>query len=256
MPVTKSIELGWHFKPDLFEDDFEINQADCTIAIRSGRIIATTAQLPIDALPARRTVIEAFVVNLFLGAQVCTRTAYQLSGPTVTYVDSDGTRNHVIECRPAEVKIYGGTVDLIYTGADGVVVDTKADRIGRLKRLGQQSALLAQTDCTMTRMLRSHQAAILDPEDELIHLYEIRDAAAARLGGDHAARVKLCITHKLWSRFGELCNELPVKQGRHRGKANGELRDATEAELTEARKFAALVIEAYISYRLARKFHQ
>jgi len=247
---TLSIELTWSFEPDnLFEADLEISSVDYRVAISVGRVIATTSQLPIDSLKAKQADIEVFVINLFMGAQIVNRASYKLSAPTITHVDKNGIRNYIIECQTGYFEIRGGMVDLIYTRADGVVVDTKADRIKRRKLLAQQCAHLARIDYTMARMLRSHQAALLDPEDELIHLYEIRDAAAARLGGDHAAKRKLNVPQKLWSRFGELCNELPLKQGRHRGKANGELRDVTEIELTEARSFAVIVMEAYIRYR-------
>jgi pimeloyl-ACP methyl ester carboxylesterase len=82
-----------------------------------------------------------------------------------------------------------------------------------------------------------------DPDNELVHLYEIRDALTERLPD---ARTKLGITRSEWSRFGQLANDEPLRQGRHRGTNVGNLRDATEGELQEARRIARKMIEAYL----------
>lgn len=87
-----------------------------------------------------------------------------------------------------------------------------------------------------------------DPDDELGHLYEIRDALSRKFGGsDERARSTLGISLKKWSNFGKLCNHEPLKQGRHRGE-HETLRDATDAELSEARGTAKAMIEAYLKY--------
>jgi hypothetical protein len=52
---------------------------------------------------------------------------------------------------------------------------------------------------------------------------------------------------KDWDNFGKLCNQ-PLKQGRHRGKNYEALRDATTAELSDARRIALAMIEAYDHY--------
>ena len=95
-------------------------------------------------------------------------------------------------------------------------------------------------------MLRSYDAGVRDPTNELVHLYEIRDALSAKFGGESAARATLAITASQWSRLGQLCNNEPLCQGRHRGKTGEVLRDATEAELAEARGIARAMIEAYL----------
>jgi hypothetical protein len=51
-----------------------------------------------------------------------------------------------------------------------------------------------------------------------------------------------------WSRLGRLANSEPLKQGRHRGKSAGGLRDASESELVEARNIARSFVEAYLMY--------
>jgi hypothetical protein len=62
--------------------------------------------------------------------------------------------------------------------------------------------------------------------------------------GDVEARQKLRITKTDWSRLGELANDAPLKEGRHRG-GHSELRHATAAELDQARKIARCLIEEF-----------
>ena len=93
-------------------------------------------------------------------------------------------------------------------------------------------------------MLKSYQASAKDPDNELVHLYEIRDALVKKFGDSGALRTKLGITRNEWSRFAQLANVEPLRQGRHRGTKAGNLRDATEGELQEARQRDALLDSA------------
>lgn len=95
-------------------------------------------------------------------------------------------------------------------------------------------------------MLRSYDAGVRDPNNELVHLYEIRDALSVKFGGESSARAALAITASQWSRLGQLCNNEPSRQGRHRGKTGEALRDASEGELVETRGIARAMIEAYL----------
>lgn len=49
-----------------------------------------------------------------------------------------------------------------------------------------------------------------------------------------------------WSQFGKLANDEPVREGRHRGKNIGPLRNATADELNTARKFTKKLILEYL----------
>jgi hypothetical protein len=89
---------------------------------------------------------------------------------------------------------------------------------------------------------------VRDPNNELVHLYEIRDALSVKFGGDNSARAAIAITASQWSRLGQLCNNDPLRQGRHRGKTGEALRDASEGELVEARGIVRAMIEAYLQY--------
>jgi hypothetical protein len=90
------------------------------------------------------------------------------------------------------------------------------------------------------------RVALHDRVDDQAHLYEIRDALRVKFGNEHAVRAKLGITCSELAEFRRIANNEPLRQGRHRGKNAGKLRDATEDELQEARRVARKMIEAYL----------
>ena len=81
---------------------------------------------------------------------------------------------------------------------------------------------------------------------EIIYL---SDALSLKFGGKKAVISALkTISQSDWSWFGNLCDEEPLRQGRHRGKKYSELRDATDDELSRARGIAQAMIEGYLRY--------
>jgi hypothetical protein len=97
-------------------------------------------------------------------------------------------------------------------------------------------------------MLRSYNAAVSDPRNELIHLYEIRDALQKRFRGARRARDAIGVSNNDWKKLGNLADREPILQGRHRGQFPGALRVATKVELSGAREIAKHMIAAYLEY--------
>jgi hypothetical protein len=89
---------------------------------------------------------------------------------------------------------------------------------------------------------------LVNPDNELVYLYEIRDALGARFGDEMKTRAALGVSGADWKRLGGLCNDEPLRQGRHRGKKGTALRDATHGELEEARTIARSMIEKYLRW--------
>ena len=90
--------------------------------------------------------------------------------------------------------------------------------------------------------------SVEDPDNELVYLYEVREALARKFGGQATAMEKLCLNKTQWDIIGILANNEPFKQGRHRGNWVGNLRAAELSELEKARKSAVLLIEKYLIY--------
>jgi len=144
--------------------------------------------------------------------------------------------------------ITSGNVDLIVKDKNGSIIsDSRRDRIEKKKELAELAEAYSSNPVAES-LLSSYKAAVNDPDNELVHLYEIRDALSKLFSGEKQARNALRLKASEWSRLGQLANSEPLKQGRHRGKSAGELRDASEEELTEARKIARSFVESYLVY--------
>jgi hypothetical protein len=239
--------LEWSFSPaDYFEAPISITRGDYEMTISSGKAVATIEAATFDAKPSMRESLHESLRSRFLAVQLLMHRPFELARPTTTRLHPDGRRDISVELEGAQIAVTGGTVDVRITDKDGnPVVDSKRDRIERKKTLGELIAAHRDSDSLLTALLKSYEAGVRDPNNELVHLYEIRDALAARFGGDREARDALGISATVWSRFGVLCNVETVRQGRHRGKSGTALRDATEGELVEARDIARSMIEAY-----------
>jgi DNA-directed RNA polymerase subunit K/omega len=248
--MSAVVVLEWTFSPpDYFEEPIEISCQAYTMTITDGQVQAKIDSALFEADPDMRQRLHDALNDRFLAVQLLTYRAYELSRSTKTRVHPDGRRDIFFEVEPGRIEISGGTLDIQIKDKDGNVVhDTKRDRIAKKKSLAELVSAHRPTDSLLASLLKSHDAAIRDPNNELVHLYEIRDALSAKFGGDTATRTALGITSTQWYRFGQLCNNEPLRQGRHRGKTGGVLRDATEAELAEARGIAQTMIEAYLRH--------
>lgn len=242
--------LDWTFSPpDYFEEPIEISRQDYAMTIADGQVHAKIDSAIYEAEPGLRDRLHQALNDRFLGVQLLTHRAYELSRPNVTRVHPDGRRDIFVTLEPISVKASVGRVDFRVTDKDGnVVADSKRERIEKKKSLAELIAAHRAKDVLLTSLLQSHAAAVRDPNNELVHLYEIRDALKTEFKGEHATRAALGIGRTQWSRFGALCNDEPLRQGRHRGENAGVLRDATEGELMEAREIARAMIEAYLQY--------
>jgi hypothetical protein len=242
--------LEWNFSPpDYFEEVLEISREDYTMTIRDGKVQAKIDSPIYDANPSMRRTLHDALNDRFLGVQLLTHRAYELSTSTMTRVHADGHRDIFMEAEPGRIVISGNAVDFQVIDKDGnVISDSKRDRIEKKKSLAELVTTHRATDGLLASLLRSYDAAVRDPNNELVHLYEVREALSVKFGGENGARSALGITPSRWSRLGQFCNNEPLRQGRHRGKTGGVLRDATESELTEARGIARAMIEAYLQH--------
>jgi len=248
--MSAIILLEWKFSPpDYFEEPIEISCQDYTMTIADGQVQAKIDSAIFEADADMRQRLHDALNDRFLGVQLFTHRPYELSRSTKTRVHPDDHRDIFIEPEPTRIVISAETVDIQIKDEDGnVIADSKRDRIERKKRLAELISTYRPTDLLLDLLLKSQDAAVRDPNNELVHLYEIRDALSAKFGSESATRAALGIGSTPWSRLGQLCNNEPLRQGRHRGKTGGVLRDATEAELTEARGIARAMIEAYLRY--------
>jgi hypothetical protein len=252
--MTNRFELSWTFSPaEFFEQELVTGGEGYTLTISNGAAVATFEPGVYEANPQVREVVQRELENRLLGVQLVAYQAYTLNGPTTVQIKVDGTRNTIVQARADQMLAGFGTPDVLQTDPNGlIVVDTKRARISRKAEAANLIAKVAMTDSLLSHLVRSHRSAVNDPDNELVHLYEIWDALKTELGGQSKACAILGVLERERSRFGEICNELPLLQGRHRGKtavkSGVELRDATERELNDARQFAQTLILRYAAF--------
>jgi len=243
--------LEWSFSPnDFFEEPVEIFHRDQRMTIDKGKVEARIDPEIFDETPAIGGELEQLLCYHFLGVVLATHKSYQLSGPMVRRVHPDGREGVIVSLGGSALMSDVGGVSILMQDTNGnVTYDSQKARVREKHELARRVANCCSRDRVAARLLDSYRAAVDDPENELVHLYEIRDALAAHFGGADAAQVKLGISGTQWAQFGRLANNEPVKEGRHRGKsANVALRDSTPAELTQARCFARTLIDKYLRY--------
>ncbi len=243
-------QYEWTFSPpDYFEEPFKISASNYELNVGSGKALATVDEMVHEANTSIRDSLQNELIGRFLGTQVACFIPYQLSKPVKTLFHADGRRSAFAEIEGLTMKASLGSVDVMITDAQGnVVTDTKRDRIAKVTSLSERIAKYRLLDRALDLTLRSHNAACREPEIELVRLYEIRDALRTRFGTESNCKKKLGLTRTEWSDFGRVCNELPLREGRHNGNATSGLRSATTDELALVRNFAQRMIEAYLKY--------
>jgi len=249
MDMQDTVILEWTYTPsNYFEEPISIQRDDCLILMGDGRVTATVLTKEYDQEHHKRNQLHEYVESHFKAVLLTTYRYYELSKPSMPMVYSDGRQDVTLslDCISATA-IISDHVDLISTNSEGkILLDTKRERIDSQQALAELIAQIAPADPLVKKILSSFATAIEDPKNELVHLYEIRDALSKHFGGDKVARHELGISKHEWSRLGHLACGEPVRQGRHRGEHLGPLRVASDDELHEARRLARHFIEAYL----------
>ncbi len=248
--MPERTELQWDYKPDsYFEAPFSRDVPGLyRLDVEQGKVRMTL----IDASPSLDATFleeaERSVRVVFDAMQVVTHQPYELSGPKCHHFTGDGKESVVVYLKGVMAGSAVMRGDLTIKDASGRVVhDSKAERIAR-QRAFVEAVSKYENDKLLAALRTSYCAAVKDPSDEFVHLYEVRDALARRFGGDHKARRILGIVRGSWSQIGYLAGEARLSQGRHRGDSLGATRPATAEELDEARTLTRSLIEAYIRY--------
>jgi hypothetical protein len=244
--MTERTEIEWMYKPaDLFEAPYRQAGSGFVLSLDAGRAVATlsAAQDPVPSDVEER--VRRLLESVCLVRQLQLHRQFSLEGPRI-FQHEAGRKNISIRLGGAAVVMTAGHVDVLVTDSSGKVVrDSKAERVSReVQELDSLTAKLAQS-ATLRSLFESYSRAVADPDDELVHLYEIRDGLLRHYGNEQSARNALGINKTEWQRLGVLANVEPLDEGRHRGKHSAGRRPASVAELREARELARRCIEAF-----------
>lgn len=244
------VVLEWKFSPpDYFEEPIHIKRDDYVMTINNGAVEARIRPEIYDKDQSMRDRLHISLNDRFLGVQLFSHKPYELSKASMYRLHPDGRKDITIFPEPIVITVSMGEPDIIVKDKDGnVISDSRHERIHRKEELSELAEKYHQKDPLVASVLRSYNKAVNDPDNELVHLYEIREAMAKHFGDESSAQNILGISRKQWSKLGKLANDEPLRQGGHRGKNLGGLRDATEGELKEARSISRNIVEAYLDY--------
>jgi hypothetical protein len=242
------IEITWRYIPqEYFESDLRANVLGGSMHVANGVATFTTASEPADPRVLSSEVSKHLAWIMNSRALFEART-YSLSEPQYNRIDAEGRRHSTLFVHSASHAHIVDSVDLVVRdAAGGVVGDSKAERVARESSHVSALAEKCVLSPTLRAMIASFTASLADPRNSFVHLYEIRDAATNHFGDASTARGALGISSTEWRRLGELANEAPLAEGRHRGKSAPDVRSATQEELAEARDLAQLIIDAFSS---------
>jgi len=238
------VELEWIYQPvDFFEVVYKYAYPDFQMTVENGRALAVLTTPHDPVAPGLQQRIADCMAGIFLARQLRTHREFDLGPPTVqAHYGSTTTTTKAFTV--------GGIVaeaippDVITTDVDGNVHDTRAERIAQQAATLDLFASKLSRGSVLRRMLESYSHAVDDPDDEWIHLYEIRDALGTHYTSHRKARAAVGITEGEWDRVGVLANVEPILQGRHRGHRDN-LRPATREELLEVRQIVRGWIETF-----------
>jgi hypothetical protein len=253
--TVHQIVIEWSYEPkDYFESRIILKHDRIEIVIDSGHIEARLGPEYFDNIDKRILELNENLKSRFLAVQVVTHLPYNLSNPSRYDLWKDGTKNIYVHSESLRSSVSLGTVDIVSRDAAGnVISDTRQERIDKKKWFAETAVKFRVKDTVLDQMLKSYDAAVSDPKNELIYLYEIRDSAIAIFKNSLNAKKQLNITNAEWNLLGLLANRKPLEQGRHRGENPGSLRKAEGNELEQARKIAAKIIESYLIYLEQKK---
>lgn len=251
MTTDAKTVLEWTYTPkSLFESPCHFTFAGGQITIADGTIRGEFDDSCYGRGLEFRDEVHAHVETVFMAQQVQVCENFTLSAASMVREHADGHRDVTGFLEPFHLKMSAGRADFILRNANGEIIqDTKVERLQKQQDFRDRVATLTSSSLVLKRMLQSFRNALIDDDNLLIHLYEVREALTSEYGGDIKVRKALSVSSVDWSRFGQLANNEPIQEGRHRGKHTG-LRLATKAETEWALSFAQRLIEEYVTVKM------
>ena len=210
--------LEWPYEPQTyFEAPVFQGRPDYQLTISDGIATATLCCFQDPVPEPLRQEIESRVQAVFSARQLLIHQKYTIHNLRISQERSGGSRNVTVSIQGVASIALAATPDLILTDAQRhIIKDTKAERIAKHKEFIEAIADAARKHPLVSQLLQSYRAAVEDPNDEFVHLYEIREALKGHYGTEKEAKKQL--GNAKWRQLGLLANEERIRQSRHRGK--------------------------------------
>jgi hypothetical protein len=125
----------------------------------------------------------------------------------------DGSGDVSVALKGEQMRASAGSVGVQRANADGTVIfDSRAERL-KHERLLADRICAHSGDELLEQLKASFKGGVHDSDNELVHLYEIRDALWKKFGGEKNTRDLLGVSADDWSRLGGLCNDEHLRRG-------------------------------------------
>ncbi len=133
--MSVTVILEWDFSPpNYFEEPIEISRQDYSMTIVAGKV---TAKIDFDVFtsnPSMREDLHNALNSRFLGVQLISHHAYELSSSKKFHLHPNGQKDIFIELSSASMLMTAGHLDFVHTDKDGnVISDSRRDRIEKKK---------------------------------------------------------------------------------------------------------------------------
>ncbi|HLF62770.1 MAG TPA: hypothetical protein VI603_03420 [Saprospiraceae bacterium] len=248
MTITKTT-ISWEYHPsDFLEISHQFQYLIYSLIFDRGLACATLSD-PSHEIPiAIQKEIKEKVLHILKAQMLIKHKHYEIGEQKITQHYDNGRvlNSYTVAFEPGVYELKGSPVEFMIKDASGrIIKDSRSERIAEEKEFIQILAS-AKIHELLDKMLTSYSAAISDPANELIHLYELEDGLNRYFGDKQETIRQLGFSKERFDRLHKLCNDVPLSEGRHRGSKTN-LRHATDEELFEARTIARDLILAFSS---------
>lgn len=207
-----NVRFEWKFQPtDYFESEFETTVGNYTINFGCGQI-SCDAIVDESEIKEKRDELHTIVTLRFLGVQCQSHQPFELQKANVTSKKADGTISAYMFPEPISIGLKMNVADIVLTDSEGnIITDTRQSRIRLKEEFGRLAQLYGATDQLAKSLLYSYNAAVKDPDNELLYLYEIREALATKYGGENGICQLFGISKTEYGDFGKLSNNTDIR---------------------------------------------
>ncbi|KJZ21090.1 hypothetical protein [Loktanella sp. S4079] len=247
MSTSYKITVKCHYQPsDFFEEPVEQELLSGQISISNGKV---QGQFPHSAHRISDELlveIKAAIQTVFYAHGMQTRRNHALSELT----NPDGRSDTLIHASPAKIDIVGGDINVVVRSADGIVIyDAGTARRNAHKKFLDDVNMLGN-DQVLSKMLQSFAAAQTDPDNLLVHLFEIKETLASEYSGSDKIAGSLRVSKTKLKKFAKIANNKDYLEGRHRGQSLATS-PAPKSEIEWAMNFAQVLIQKYVAKQVA-----
>ena len=123
----------------------------------------------------------------FLAIELLYHKSYELSEPVVTRIFPDGRKEYYLPVLSSYMHLSGNLDFIVKDKSGNIISDSRQERLTKNARYCELVEKYRSKDITLSAILSSYNLAVKDPDNELIHSYEIRDALCTLFHGEDKA---------------------------------------------------------------------